>query len=83
MCHIGEPVVLPINGCDPKLNVYFIGGIILEKIYLGECDLNKLMQTTSLDLDVSMDHIILSLDWLFMISAININDDMVTINEAK
>ncbi|MEZ9077353.1 ABC-three component system middle component 6 [Vibrio cyclitrophicus] len=75
--------MLPINGCDPKLNVYFIGGIILKEISYGECDLRELMQITSSELDVSIDHIILSLDWLFMISAINVNGNTVTINEAQ
>nr|WP_277870220.1 ABC-three component system middle component 6 [Vibrio cyclitrophicus] len=41
------------------------------------------MQITSSELDVSIDHIILSLDWLFMISAINVNGNTVTINEAQ
>lgn len=75
--------MLPINGCDPKLNVYFIGGIILKEINHRECNLSELIQITSSELDVSIDHIILSLDWLFMISAINVNGNMVTINEAQ
>ncbi|MEJ2765615.1 ABC-three component system middle component 6 [Photobacterium sp. MCCC 1A19761] len=74
--------MIPIEGCDPKLNVLYIGGKILEEISGGGVDLDYLIKEMSKKYNVSTDHIILTLDWLFIISAINIKSNMVIINEA-
>ena len=60
--------MIPRSGCDPEINVVSIGAKILEKIVKG---------STSLD-----EHIILSLDWLFSIKAIDFNGEEVIINDA-
>lgn len=74
--------MIPVAGCDPKNNVYFIGGMLLKAIKGGVSDINFLLLDISAELDVSYDHVILSLDWLFTISAIDVVEEMVIINES-
>lgn len=77
--------MLPTKGSHPEVNVLYIGGFILE--VLNEHG-RKRMTTTRLiklgikELSVSVDHIILALDWLYIISAINYDSKGVFINEA-
>lgn len=76
--------MLPTKGCNPELNVLYIGGFILKK--LQECkrkriSISKLMRVGEKELSVSVDHIILALDWLYIISAIGYNSKEVFINE--
>ncbi|WP_366522484.1 ABC-three component system middle component 6 [uncultured Psychromonas sp.] len=78
--------MLPIKGNHPEINILYIGAQILKKLNDRK---NKRIKTTLLfktlskELSVSIDHIILALDWLYIISAINYNDTEVFINEAK
>ncbi len=76
--------MLPIKGSNPENNILYIGAHILN--LLNECKNNRipiteLFKVTSKNLDVSIDHIILTLDWLFIISAINHNGYEVFFNE--
>jgi hypothetical protein len=74
--------MLPSNGCHPEINVLFIGGFILKT--LKE---HKNINTTALfikgnnELNVSTDHMILALDWLYVISAIDYKNNEITLNE--
>lgn len=74
--------MIPRSGCDPELNVVSIGAKILEKIIEGNRSLDEILTNCSSELKVSIDHIILSLDWLFSIKAIDFNGKEVYINEA-
>lgn len=73
--------MLPSPGCDPKINVVRIGAFLLESLLDGPSDISDLLRRCSTALQVSIDHVILSLDWLFMISAIQIKNEEVHINE--
>jgi hypothetical protein len=75
--------MIPSSGCDPEINVVSIGAKILEKLLDGCLTLEEIMSCCSTELNVSIDHIILSLDWLFSIKAINYDGSEVFINEAK
>ncbi|UNH41545.1 hypothetical protein MNY66_10850 [Moellerella wisconsensis] len=77
--------MIPIKGSHPKMNVLYIGGFILEKLH--ECKkkrmtITQLMKIGNKELSVSVDHIILTLDWLYIISAISYNEKEIFINEA-
>ena len=74
--------MIPRNGCDPEINVVSIGAKILDKIVKEGTSLDEIMTDCSSELKVSVDHIILSLDWLFSIKAIDFNGEEVTINDA-
>jgi hypothetical protein len=74
--------MIPRNGCDPEINVVSIGAKILEKIIKEGTSLDEIMTDCSSELKVSVDHIILSLDWLFSIKAIDFNGEEVIINDA-
>ncbi|WP_083003179.1 ABC-three component system middle component 6 [Halomonas sp. GT] len=74
--------MIPSRGCDPEINVVSIGAKILKKIAEENSSLDSMLSGCSSDLGVSVDHIILSLDWLFSIKAIGFNGVEVFINEA-
>jgi hypothetical protein len=74
--------MIPRRGCDPEINVVFIGAKILKKIKEENSSINSILKNCSSELKVSIDHIILSLDWLFSIKAIGFDGREVFINEA-
>ncbi|MGD9860863.1 MAG: ABC-three component system middle component 6 [Marinobacterium sp.] len=74
--------MIPRNGCDPEINVVSIGAKILKKVAEENLSLDAILTECSSELKVSIDHIILSLDWLFSIKAIGFNGVEVFINEA-
>ncbi|WP_109407376.1 ABC-three component system middle component 6 [Proteus genomosp. 4] len=77
--------MLPIKGSHPKMNVLYIGGFILENLHKHKkkrMTITQLMKIGSKELSVSVDHIILTLDWLYIISAIGYNEKEIFINEA-
>lgn len=74
--------MIPSSGCDPEVNVVNIGAKILKKIAEENSSLDCVLSECSSDLGVSIDHVILSLDWLFSIKAIEFNGVGVFINEA-
>lgn len=66
------------------MNVLFIGGFILKQLH--ECKGGRMapiqiMKIGTKELRVSVDHIILALDWLYIISAIGYDKKGVFINE--
>jgi len=75
--------MIPIRGCDPEINVVSIGAKILEKLLNCSLSLEDLLSECKTEFEVSIDHIILSLDWLFMIKAIKFDGGEVFINEVK
>jgi len=74
--------MIPRSGCDPEINVVSIGAKILKKVADENPPLDSILIDCSSELKVSIDHIILSLDWLFSIKAIGFNGVEVFINEA-
>ncbi|MCP1319752.1 ABC-three component system middle component 6 [Halomonas sp. 707B3] len=74
--------MIPRSGCDPEINVVSIGAKILKKVAEENPSLDAILTDCSSELKVSIDHIILSLDWLFSIRAIGFNGVEVFINEA-
>lgn len=78
--------MLPVNGSNPKINILYIGAYILKKL---NNQTNKSMKIVDVfkiltrELSISIDHIILALDWLYMISAIDGNKKEVYINETN
>ncbi|KHT14816.1 ABC-three component system middle component 6 [Pectobacterium brasiliense] len=76
--------MLPTKGSHPEMNVLYIGGFILKQLQeckRGRIKITQLMNTGEKELSVSVDHIILALDWLYIISAISYDRNEVFINE--
>ena len=76
--------MLPTKGSHPEMNVLFIGGFILKKINERKrkrMAVTQIMKIGTKELSVSVDHIILTLDWLYIISAISYDSQEVIINE--
>jgi hypothetical protein len=74
--------MIPSSGCDPEINVVSIGAKILKKLVEENSSLDVILSDCSSELKVSIDHVILSLDWLYSIKAIDFNGTEVLINEA-
>ncbi|HIF9085674.1 TPA: ABC-three component system middle component 6 [Photobacterium damselae] len=77
--------MLPTKGSHPEMNVFYIGGFILKKLHERKrkrMTITQLMKIGTKELSVSVDHIILALDWLYIISAIGYDSQEVFINEA-
>ena len=74
--------MIPRSGCDPEINIVSIGAKILKKVVEENPSLDEILTDCSSELKVSIDHIILSLDWLFSIRAIGFNGVEIVINEA-
>lgn len=77
-------LMLPTKGCNPELNVLYIGGFILKKLHERKSkrmSISLLMQVGTKELSITVDYIILALDWLYIISAISYNNKEVFINE--
>jgi len=75
--------MIPNAGCDPKINVVSLGAFIINKLKVQSLTLDELVFGLPEELSLSIDHIILSLDWLFIINAITVSSNKVTINEAN
>ncbi|MDE1234180.1 ABC-three component system middle component 6 [Vibrio aestuarianus] len=76
--------MLPIKGSHPEMNVLYVGGFILKKLNerkIKRMAIIQLMKVGTKELSVSVDHIILALDWLYIISAIGYDCKEVFINE--
>lgn len=75
--------MLPVSGCHPEVNVLFIGGYILKKVQENHgIDIISLFKLGNKELKVSTDHMILALDWLYTISAIDCKNNEVFLHEA-
>lgn len=74
--------MIPVKGCDPEINIVSIGAKILEQLLIESSSIESMISTNSVKYAVSIDHIILSLDWLFAINAISFDGATVSINEA-
>lgn len=69
--------MIPSSGCDPRINVVRLGADLLQILRPGPKTIAALLQCGSEKLDVSVDHVILSLDWLYTISAIECDNDEI------
>lgn len=73
--------MIPEVGTNPEINILTIGANIL--IFLSEknqcCTIESLFEYFQINSNLSLDHIILSLDWLYTIKAININENWIFI----
>jgi len=74
--------MIPKVGCDPNRNIITLGAKIIERLSSSSSDVDNLLLKCSEELSVSMDHIMISLDWLFMIGVIDFCDNEVFLNEA-
>lgn len=72
--------MLPSAGCDPDINIIKIGAQLLLYLRDGPWNAAQLLTFASSKLNLSIDHIILSLDWLFMIGAIKIDSEDISIH---
>ena len=76
--------MLPIKGCNPEANVLYIGAYILKNLNdrkRKRTTIKHLFKVVTRELSISVDHIILALDWLYIMRAIDHNGKEVYINE--
>lgn len=71
--------MLPLPGCNPRVNVVVLGAHLIDEIRAENCSVEKLLFELPSKLKVSTDHIILTLDWLFAISVVDVDQGMVRI----
>lgn len=71
--------MLPLPGCDPRVNIVVLGARLIDELRTNDCRVDRLLFELPSKLNVSTDHVILTLDWLFAISVINIDQEMVRI----
>ena len=69
--------MIPTYGCDPNINIVKLGAEILRILDNKSWSIEELLVKCSKAFDVSVDHIILTLDWLFTISAIKLSETKV------
>lgn len=69
-------------GCDPEINIVSLGAKILESLKDESKTIDEILLTFPSELKVSMDHIILSLDWLYIIGSIRTDGEETLINAA-
>lgn len=72
--------MIPRPGCDPNINVFVIGASILNALREEQLLIDDILRRFSFALSVSVDHVILSMDWLYMIGAIKIESEVVKLN---
>lgn len=75
--------MIPNIGCDPDRNIVKLGSVILEELKRKNLTTQEALLILPRRLDVSIDHIILTLDWLYAIESISIKDEEIAINAAK
>lgn len=75
--------MIPNSGCNPHINIVEIGAHLLKILKHAPCEILKLLENCSTELSVSIDHVILSLDWLYTISAIERIEGEIYINDFK
>lgn len=75
--------MIPNAGCDPKINIVTIGAEILVRLRKGSIDISELLLNCAAELNVSVDHIILAIDWLYIISAVRVEGERVDLYETK
>ena len=76
--------MIPTKGSNPEINVVYIGAFILKRLHetkKRKMKIVRLMKLGEKELSISTDHIVLTLDWLFIIAAITYKNDEVFINE--
>ncbi|MBH0073991.1 hypothetical protein I6F48_00235 [Pseudoalteromonas sp. SWYJ118] len=78
--------MIPTKGANPEINAIYIGAFILN-VLNGKrgrkMKIVSLMKMSQKELSISIDHIILTLDWLYVISAIDYKSNEVLINETN
>lgn len=77
--------MIPTKGSNPETNVVYVGSFVLKQLHetkSRKMKITRLMKLGERELAISIDHMILTLDWLFTISAITYKNDEAFINEA-
>lgn len=72
------------KGANPEINVVYIGAFVINRLQVSrgrKMKITRLMMLGESTLSISIDHMILTLDWLYTISAIKYNNNEVSINE--
>lgn len=72
--------MIPSSRCDNNLNVIILGHKILSLIKFDSLSFNDIFNILPKSFGVSDDHIILTLDWLYTINAIEVRNNKVYLN---
>ncbi|WP_410017418.1 ABC-three component system middle component 6 [Pseudomonas sp. 13B_2.1_Bac1] len=74
--------MLPSQSCDPDINVVVLGAKLIKRLASTETNVEWLLEEFPSELGVSVDHVILCVDWLYMIDAIYIDGERICVYEA-
>lgn len=75
--------MLPVKGCSTKENILVIGAYIIKILNEDEGERHsseKITKHIFKDLAISEDYVILSLDWLYIINALNYDERGIYLN---
>lgn len=75
--------MIPEIGCSPKINILTIGARVICTLKEGPLEIDDLLLSLPKELDISMDHIILTTDWLFLLGILSVEGSKVALNETN
>ena len=75
--------MIPELGCSPQINILTIGASIIGRLKESPLEIDDLLLNMSKALNISMDHIILTTDWLFLLGILSVEGSKVTLNETN
>lgn len=74
--------MIPSPNTDPRISVLFLGAEVLKAIDRQGLDVSVVLEEMSSIFGVSFDHMMLALEWLFIIDAVFVDDGKVKLYEA-
>lgn len=75
--------MIPELGCSPQINILTIGASIIGRLKECPLEIDDLLLKIPKELNISMDHIILTADWLFSLEILSVEGGKVTLNETN
>lgn len=75
--------MIPELGCSPHINILTIGARVIGRLKESPLEIDDLLLDLPKELDISMDHIILTTDWLFSLGILSVEGSKVTLNETN
>lgn len=81
---VGEAIMIINSERNPNMSLYYLGSIVLEILLKKDnTSIENLYEATqvALGLDLHIDFFYYALDWLYLISAIKLNNERICLCE--
>lgn len=75
--------MIPELGCSPQINILTIGASVISRLKDSPLEMDDLLLNLPKELNISMDHIILTTDWLFSLGILSVEGSKVALNETN